>query len=63
MNRIFLIDDGPATGESVRRMLRSAGTMVVTFQQPAKGLAEALANPPDLGVASDSLVVSCSQER
>jgi hypothetical protein len=24
MNRIFLIDDGPATEENVRRMLRSA---------------------------------------
>ncbi len=48
MSRIFLIDDEPAMGENVQRMLRSAETTVVTFQDPAKGLKEALANPPDL---------------
>ena len=48
MNRIFAIDDEPAMGENIQRMLRSADTAVVAFQDPVKGLAEALANPPDL---------------
>lgn len=48
MNRIFAIDDEPAMGENIQRMLRSTETAVVTFQDPAKGLAEAIANPPDL---------------
>jgi len=48
VNRIFAIDDEPAMGENIQRMLRSADTAVVAFQDSAKGLAEALANPPDL---------------
>ncbi len=35
-------------GENIQRMLRSPDTTVVTFQEPLKGLEEALANPPDL---------------
>jgi two-component system response regulator HydG len=48
VNRIFAIDDEPAMGENIQRMLRSADTAVVAFQDPVKGLAEALAHPPDL---------------
>ncbi len=48
MNRIFVIDDEAAMGENIQRMLRSPDTTVVTFQEPLKGLEEALANPPDL---------------
>jgi len=48
VNRIFVIDDEAAMGENIQRMLRSPDTTVVTFQDPLKGLEEALANPPDL---------------
>jgi DNA-binding NtrC family response regulator len=48
VSRIFVIDDEAAMGENIQRMLRSADTTVVTFQDPLRGLEEALANPPDL---------------
>jgi FixJ family two-component response regulator len=48
VSRIFVIDDEAAMGENIQRMLRSADTSVVTFQDPLRGLEEALANPPDL---------------
>ncbi|HUV95850.1 MAG TPA: sigma-54 dependent transcriptional regulator [Acidobacteriaceae bacterium] len=48
MNRILVIDDEAALGENIQRMLRLPGTVVSTFVDPAKGLAECLANPPDL---------------
>ncbi|MFN7995734.1 MAG: sigma-54 dependent transcriptional regulator [Bryobacteraceae bacterium] len=48
MNRIVVIDDEPAMGENIQRMLRSAETAVIAFQDPSKGLADCLANPPDL---------------
>ena len=35
-------------GENIQRMLRSPDMTVVAFQDPLKGLEEALANPPDL---------------
>ncbi len=48
MSRIFVIDDEAAMGENIQRMLRSLDTTVVTFQDPLRGLEEALADPPDL---------------
>lgn len=48
MSRIFVIDDEPALGENIQRMLRMPGTTVAAFVDPVKGLNEALANPPDL---------------
>uniref|UniRef100_E6QM89 Two component, sigma54 specific,transcriptional regulator, Fis family n=1 Tax=mine drainage metagenome TaxID=410659 RepID=E6QM89_9ZZZZ len=48
MSRIFVIDDEAALGENIQRMLRLPGTTVSAFVDPAKGLAECLANPPDL---------------
>ncbi|MCL5745519.1 MAG: sigma-54 dependent transcriptional regulator [Acidobacteria bacterium] len=48
MSRIFVIDDEAAMGENIQRMLRAPGTIVTAFQDPGQGLAEALANPPDL---------------
>ncbi len=48
MNRIVVIDDEPALGENIRRMLRQPGISVLAFEDPVKGLAEAVANPPDL---------------
>jgi DNA-binding NtrC family response regulator len=48
VNRILVIDDEPALGENIQRMLRSTGVTVTVFVDPAKGLAECLANPPDL---------------
>lgn len=48
MSRIFVIDDEAALGENIQRMLRLPGVSVTSFSDSAKGLAEALANPPDL---------------
>ena len=48
MSRIFVIDDEAAMGENIQRMLKSAETTVSAFSDPAKGLAQALAKPPDL---------------
>ena len=48
MSRILVIDDEAALGENIQRMLRLPGTTVSAFVDPAKGLAECLANPPDL---------------
>ena len=48
MSRILVIDDEQALGENIERMLRLPGTTVSVFVDPAKGLAECLANPPDL---------------
>ena len=48
MSRILVIDDEAALGENIQRMLRAPGTTVSVFVDPAKGLAECLANPPDL---------------
>jgi two-component system response regulator AtoC len=48
LNRILVIDDEAALGENIERMLRSPGTAVSIFVDPAKGLAACLANPPDL---------------
>ena len=48
MNRILVIDDEAALGENIQRMLRLPGTTVSVFVDPAVGLAECLANPPDL---------------
>jgi DNA-binding NtrC family response regulator len=44
----MVIDDEPALGENIQRMLRSTGATVTVFVDPAKGLAECLVNPPDL---------------
>jgi two-component system response regulator AtoC len=48
VNRILVIDDEAALGENIQRMLRSCGITVCVFTEPARGLAECLANPPDL---------------
>jgi len=48
VNRIFVIDDEAAMGENIQRMVRLPDTTVTAYSDPAKGLAEALANPPDL---------------
>jgi two-component system response regulator AtoC len=48
LSRILVIDDEAALGENIQRMLRLPGTTVSVFVEPAKGLAECLANPPDL---------------
>lgn len=48
MRRIFVIDDEPALGENIKRMLRQPDLVVEEFVDPKKGLAEALANPPAL---------------
>ncbi len=48
MSRILVIDDEAALGENIQRMLRLPSTTVSAFVDPAKGLAECLANPPDL---------------
>ena len=48
MSRILVIDDEPALGENIQRMLRLPGTSVAVSIDPAKGLADAVANPPDL---------------
>ncbi len=48
MSRILVIDDEAALGENIQRMLRMPGVTVSVSVDPAKGLAEALANPPEL---------------
>jgi DNA-binding NtrC family response regulator len=48
MSRIFVIDDEGALGENIERMLRLPGVCVMPFIDSSKGLAAALANPPDL---------------
>ena len=48
MSRIFVIDDEPAIGENIQRLLRAPELEVTTFQDPAKGLSAALSSPPDL---------------
>jgi DNA-binding NtrC family response regulator len=48
VSRILVIDDEAALGENIQRMLRVPGTTVCVCTDPAKGLAESLANPPDL---------------
>ena len=48
MSRILVIDDEPALGENIHRMLRQPGLSVLAFEDPVKGLSEAVANPPDL---------------
>ena len=48
MSRIFVIDDEAALGENIQRMLRLPGVTVTVFVDSSKGLAAALANPPDL---------------
>lgn len=48
MSRILVIDDEPALGENIQRMLRQPGVLVAVCTDPTRGLAEALATPPDL---------------
>ncbi|HEV2324689.1 MAG TPA: sigma-54 dependent transcriptional regulator [Terracidiphilus sp.] len=48
MSRILVIDDEAALGENISRMLRLPGVSVSVFIDPAKGLTEAVTNPPDL---------------
>jgi DNA-binding NtrC family response regulator len=48
MSRILVIDDEAALGENIQRMLRLPDATVQVFVDPAKGLAECLANPPEL---------------
>lgn len=48
MSRVFVIDDEPALGENIQRMLRLPGVQVTLFTDPAKAVSAALASPPDL---------------
>ena len=48
MNRVLVIDDEPALGENIQRMLRAPDTAVAVLTDPVKGLKECLDNPPDL---------------
>jgi DNA-binding NtrC family response regulator len=48
VNRIFVIDDEAAMGENIQRMLKFPDTTVTAYADPVKGLADALAKPPDL---------------
>ena len=48
MNRVFVVDDEPAMGENIQRMLQSRDTVVTAFTNPKQGLEQALADPPDL---------------
>lgn len=48
MSRVLVIDDEPAIGENVQRLLRAPGVEIVAFQDPARGLKEAMARPPDV---------------
>jgi DNA-binding NtrC family response regulator len=48
VSRILVIDDEAALGENIQRMLHLPGTTVSVCVDPVKGLAECLANPPDL---------------
>jgi DNA-binding NtrC family response regulator len=48
MSRVLVIDDEAALGENIERMLRSPGVTVTVCVDPVQGLAECLANPPDL---------------
>jgi two-component system response regulator AtoC len=48
MSRVIVIDDEPALGENISRMLRLPGVSVSIFVDPARGLTEAVTNPPDL---------------
>ncbi len=48
MSRIFVIDDEPAIGENIQRLLRSPDLRVSAFHESARGLNAALSDPPDL---------------
>jgi DNA-binding NtrC family response regulator len=48
VNRIFVIDDEGAMGENIQRMVTFPETTVTPYTDPVKGLADALARPPDL---------------
>lgn len=48
MSRILVIDDEPALGENITRMLRMPGVSVSVFTDPVKGLASAVTYAPDL---------------
>lgn len=48
MSRILVVDDEPALGENIQRMVRLPGVIVTTFNDPIKALAAAQALPPDL---------------
>ena len=48
MSRILVIDDEPALGENIQRMLRQPGVTVAVWTEPVKALADAIAHPPDL---------------
>jgi DNA-binding NtrC family response regulator len=48
VSRILVIDDEAALGENIQRMLRLPGTSVSVCVDAVKGLAQALASPPDL---------------
>ncbi len=48
MKRIFVIDDEAAMGENIQRMLKFPETTVTAYADPLQGLADALAQPPDL---------------
>ncbi|MGA8043168.1 MAG: sigma-54 dependent transcriptional regulator [Terracidiphilus sp.] len=48
MSRVVVIDDEPALGENIQRMLRLPGVIVTPFTDPVKGLTECMMHPPEL---------------
>lgn len=48
MSRIFVIDDEAAMGENIQRMLTFPEATVTAYVDPVKGLADAIAESPDL---------------
>lgn len=48
MTQIFVVDDEPAMGENIQRMLRSWDVQVEAFDDPVRALEEALPHPPGL---------------
>jgi DNA-binding NtrC family response regulator len=48
VKRILVIDDEAAMGENIQRMIKFPETTVTAYTDPLQGLADALANPPDM---------------
>jgi DNA-binding NtrC family response regulator len=48
MSRIAVIDDEAALGENIERMLRASDVAILLYEDPVKGLAACLSDPPDL---------------
>ena len=51
MNRVFVIDDEPAMGENIQRMLQSRDIVVISIHEPEAG-ARTGAGPPSRPAAA-----------